>query len=124
MILRHYPRYKDDIILLWDVLRKKGYTRKYNSLVRVVNKWIKPEIKKRSARKPMPYERAKYPGQKVQVDVKFVPSWCVSTAVKYYQYTAIDECTRLAYREMYDKHSTYSSKDFLIKLIENFPFPI
>jgi len=65
MIIRHYSRYKDDMILLWDVLRKKGYNRKYNSLVRVINKWIKPEIKKKSARKHMLYQRAEYPGQKV-----------------------------------------------------------
>lgn len=124
MILRHYPRHKDDMILLWDILRKKGYKRCYNSLVRVVNKWLKPEIKKKSARKLMPYERATYPGQKVQIDVKFVPSYCVSNGQKYYQYTAIDECTRLVFREMYDEHSTYSSADFLIKLIKAFPFPI
>lgn len=24
MILRHYPRYKDDMIMLWNALRKKG----------------------------------------------------------------------------------------------------
>jgi len=124
MILRHYPRYKDDTILLWDVLRKKGYTRKYNSLVRVIKKWVKPEINKKSAKKLMPYERATYPGQKVQVDVKFVPSYCVSNGQKYYQYTAIDECTRVVFRELYDEHSTYSSTDFLKKLVEAFPFPI
>ena len=124
MILRHYPRYKDDMILLWDVLRKKGYKRQYNSLVRVINKWIKPEIKKKSSRKSMPYNRATYPGQKIQIDVKFVPSYCVSNGQKYYQYTAIDECTRVVFREMYDEHSTYSSKDFLVKLIKAFPFPI
>ena len=124
MILRHYPRYNDDIILLWDVLRKKGYTRHYNSLVRVINKWLKPEIKKRQSYKPQPYERASYPGQKVQIDVKYVPSYCVSNGKKYYQYTAIDECTRVVFREMYEEHSTYSSKDFLIKLIAAFPFQI
>lgn len=124
MILRRYPRYKDDMIMLWDSLRKSGYTRCYNSLVRVVNKWIKPEIKHKSERKPMPYVRATYPGQKVQIDVKFVPSYCVANGEKYYQYTAIDECTRLVFREMYDEHSTYSSKDFLMKLVKAFPFPI
>lgn len=124
MIMRRYPRYKDDIIMLWDSLRKSGYTRCYNSLVRVVNKWIKPEIKHKSERKPMPYVRATYPGQKVQIDVKFVPSYCVANGEKYYQYTAIDECTRLVFREMYDEHSTYSSKDFLMKLVKAFPFPI
>lgn len=58
------------------------------------------------------------------MDVKFVPVYCVANGQKYYQYTAIDECTRLVFREMYDEHSTYSSKDFLKKLIEAFPFPI
>ena len=124
MILRLYPYHKDDMIMLWDALRKKGYTRSYTSLVRVVNKWIKPEIKQKQTRKPKPYQRAEYPGQKVQVDVKFVPSYCVVNGKKYYQYTAVDECTRWTFREMYDEHSTYSSTDFLRKLISNCPFPI
>lgn len=125
MILRSYARNKDDMILLWDTLRKKGYTRCYHSLVRVINKWVVDrDTEKRKARKSQPYKRASYPGQKVQVDVKFVPSYCVSSGEKYYQYTAIDECTRFVYREMYDEHSTYSSADFLEKLIIMFPFPI
>lgn len=124
MILRMYPYHKDDMIMLWDALRKRGYSRSYTSLVRVVNKWIRPEIKKKQTRKPKPYQRADYPGQKVQVDVKFVPSYCVVNGKKYYQYTAVDECTRWTYREMYDEHSTYSSTDFLKKLILSCPFPI
>ena len=124
MILRRYPRYRDDMIMLWDSLRKSGYKRSYTSLVRVVNKWIKPETKQKQTRKPKPYQRAEYPGQKVQVDVKFVPSYCVVNEQKYYQYTAVDECTRWTYREMYDEHSTNSSTDFLKKLIINCPFPI
>ena len=110
--------------MLWDALRNKGYKRSYTSLVRVVNKWIKPEIKQKQTSKPKPYQRAEYPGQKVQVDVKFVPSYCVVNGQKYYQYTAIDECTRWTYRELYDEHSTYSSTDFLKKLILNCPFAI
>jgi len=124
MILRRYPRYKDDMIMLWDSLRKSGYMRSYTSLVRVVNKWIKPEIKKKAVKKWQAYQRAEYPGQKIQIDVKFVPNYCVANGCKYYQYTAVDECTRWAFREMYDEHSTYSSKDFLIKLIKAFPLPI
>ena len=124
MILRRYPRYKDDMIMLWDSLRKSGYTRSYTSLVRVVNKWVKPEIKEKSKRHLKPYKRADYPGQKVQVDVKYVPAYCTVNGAKYYQYTAVDECTRWTFREMYDEHSTYSSKDFLIKLIKTAPFAI
>ena len=124
MILRRYPRYKDDLIMLWDSLRKDGYKRSYTSLVRVVNKWIKPEIKQKQTKKPKPYKIAEYPGQKVQVDVKFVPTYCVVNGQKYYQYTAVDECTRWTFREMYGEHSTYSSTDFLKKMILNCPFPI
>ena len=124
MIMRRYPRYKDDMIMLWDSLRKSGYTRSYTSLVRVVNKWVKPEIKEKSKRQLKPYKRADYPGQKVQVDVKYVPLYCTVNGAKYYQYTAVDECTRWTFREIYDEHSTYSSKDFLIKLIKAAPFGI
>ena len=111
-------------MLLWDSLRKSGYTRSYTSLVRVVRKWVQPEIQKRTARKNKPYMRAEYPGQKLQVDVKYVPSYCVTNGQKYYQYTAVDECTRWTYREMYNEHSTYSSAQFLANLIKKCPFPI
>lgn len=124
LILRLYSYHKDDMIVLWDSLKARGYKRSYTSLVRVVNKWVKPEVKKRSSRKPKPYQRAEYPGQKVQVDVKFVPSYCVANGKKYYQYTAVDECTRWAYREMYEEHSTYSSTQFLCNLVRKAPFPI
>lgn len=124
MILKRYPYYKDDMIMLWDSLRKDGYTRSYTSLVRVVNKWIKAEIKKKQSKKPQLYKRAEYPGQKIQIDVKYVPNYCVTNGQKYYQYTAVDECTRWTFREMYDEHSTYNSKDFLIKLLKAFPTPI
>ena len=94
-------------------------------MTRVLNKWLSDDEKaKNKSRKLKPYMRADYPGQKVRIDVKFVPSWCVSNGCKYYQYTAIDECTRVVFRELYDEHSTYSSKDFLMKLVLNFPFPI
>jgi hypothetical protein len=79
---------------------------------------------KKQAKKPQPYQRAEYPGQKVQIDVKFVPSSCVVNGQKYYQFTAKDECSRWTFREMYDEHSTYSAKDFLMKLSNNLCFPI
>lgn len=124
MILNRYPYYKEDMIMLWDSIRKDGYTRSYNSLIRVVNKWVKPEMAKKQKQKAKPYKRADYPGQKLQLDVKFVPNYCVTNGKKYYQYTAIDECSRWVYRELYDEHSTYSSVDFLKKLILRCPFPI
>ena len=124
MIERYYRRTKDKI-MLWDKLRKKGYTRCYNSLLRAIKRLKLEETpEKRKGYKPKPYQRAEYPGQKVQIDVKFVPAYCVANGQKYYQYTAVDESTRYCFREMYDEHSTYSSLDFLKKLIVKFPFPI
>jgi len=124
LILRHYRYHSDDMIVLWNVIRKKGYTRHYNSMCRCIRKWGLPVPVKVKGYKPKLYQRADYPGQKIQIDVKYVPKYCVAGGKKYYQYTAIDECTRIVFREMYDEHSTYSSKDFLMKLIQAFPFPI
>ena len=124
MIERYYRRTKDKM-MLWDKLRENGYTRCYNSLLRAIKRLKLEETpEKRKGYKPKPYQRADYPGQKVQIDVKFVPAYCVANGQKYYQYTAVDECTSYCFREMYDEHSTYSSLDFLKKLIEKFPFPI
>ena len=58
------------------------------------------------------------------MDVKYVPSECVTDGNKYYQYTAVDECTRWTYRCMYNEHSTYSSVQFLHQLVKVCPFQI
>ena len=127
-IRRRLKKYKwTDLLLAYqDLIEKDGYTRSYGGFKRVVRrlKALKPDKKKKKKRKLKPYQRADYPGQKIQIDVKYVPSYCVTDGRKYYQYTAVDECSRWTYREMYDEHSTYSSKDFLLKLIQHAPFPI
>ena len=67
--------------------------------------------------KPKPYEQMTYPGQRVQVDVKVVPRACVADPeLRLFQYTAIDEFTRLRFLAAYPEQSTYSSADFLRKL--------
>jgi len=124
LILRHYAHNKDDRIVLWDTLRQKGYKRSYTSLTRVMRKLLGDEVKAKQKKKHKPYQRAEYPGQKVQIDVKYVPSQCVANGQKYYQFTAVDECTRWTFREMYDEHSTYSAKGFLCKFLAAAPFSI
>ena len=124
LIMRYYHRNKDDKIVLWMKIREKGYKRSYAVMCQYIRRQGIEKIDKKKYRKNKPYRRVEYPGQKVQIDVKYVPSYCISNGKKYYQYTAVDECTRWTYREMYDEHSTYSSLDFLIKLIKTAPFPI
>lgn len=115
-----------DILLAYQEMREKhGYTRSYGGFKRLISKLRSEKpIKKRKKRKPKPYKRADYIGQKVQIDVKFVPSYCVVDGKKYYEYIAVDECSRWAFRQMYDEHSTYSSYQFLIALIKAAPFQI
>lgn len=120
---RHH--WTDLLLAYQELVERDGYTRSYGGFKRVATR-LKAEkkSKKKAKRKPKPYKRAEYPGQKIQIDVKFVPSYCVTDGNKYYQYTAVDEYSRWTFREMYDEHSTYSSKDFLQKLILKAPFPI
>jgi len=113
-----------DLLLTFQKLREQGYGRHYGSFKRIVGRLFETPDMKKVKKKPKPYQRAEYPGQKVQVDVKYVPSRCVANGRKYYQFTAVDECTRMAFREMYEEHSTYSAKDFLMKLATNPKFPI
>ncbi len=126
-IRRRLKKYKwSDLLLAYqELVEKDGYTRSYGGFKRIAAK-LKAEkpTKKKTKKKPKPYQRADYPGQKIQIDVKYVPRYCVADGKKYYQYTAVDECSRWTFREMYDEHSTYSSKDFIEKLVKQAPFPI
>ena len=58
-----------------------------------------------------------HPGECVQVDVKVVPRSCIAGPdLRLFQYTAIDEFTRLRFLAAYSEQSAYSSADFLRKL--------
>ena len=125
-IHRCIKKYKGDILLAYQtMIEKHGYTRSYGGFKRFVLKLRAGEPKKKKQkRKPKPYKRAEYIGQKVQIDVKYVPSYCVTNGKKYYEYIAVDECSRWAFRQMYEEHSTYSSYKFLLALIKAAPFQI
>ena len=124
LVKRYARKYSGDLLLGYEKAKCYGYGRSYGCFKRTARKLRETPVKTHKKRKNKPYQRADYPGQKIQMDVKFVPSYCVADGKKYYQFTAKDECTRWTYREMYDEHSTYSARDFLEKLIRTAPFPI
>jgi len=107
---------------LWHRLRKLGYTRRPESLFRVLRKLgLSPAAPKVEPYKPKPYEQMTYPGQRVQIDVKVVPHACTTDrSLRLFQYTAIDEFSRLRFLWAYEEQSTYSSADFLIKTVKWF----
>ena len=62
-----------------------------------------------------------HPGERVQIDVKVVPRRCIADKeLRLYQYTAIDEYSRYRILGAYPEQSTYSSADFLRKVVSAF----
>lgn len=116
------------LVVFWVKLRQRGYTRSITGLYRVLRRQGEMAVKPPNPKYiPKPYEQMQYPGQRVQVDVKFVPAVCLVGEAKgknFYQYTAIDEYSRFRYIEGFEEHSTYSSAVFIEHLIKAFKFPI
>ena len=108
------------MVELWHRLKQRGYTRRPESLFRVMRReGMFPPAEKKKKYVPKPYESMDYAGQRVQIDVKFVPRSCVADPeLKLYQYTAIDEFSRLRFLAAYDEHSSFSSADFLKKAVK------
>ena len=116
------------LVVFWVKLIQRGYSRSIPGLYRFLRKQgimaVKPPNPKYVAK---PYEQMQYPGQRIQIDVKFVPSVCLVNEAKgqrFYQYTAIDEYSRWRFVEAFEEHSSYSSCLFLEHLIKAFPCPI
>ena len=110
------------VVELWARLRKRGYSRCVESLWRVLRREGMTEKEKHKKKyRPKPYEQMQYPGQRIQIDVKVVPRYCIADPqLKLYQYTAIDEYSRYRILGAYPEQSTYSSADFLKKVVKAF----
>lgn len=106
------------MIELWHRLRQRGYTRRPESLFRVMRRQgLFPAKKQKKKEKAKPYEQMTHLGERVQVEVKVVSQKCIADPeLRLFQYTAIDEFTRLHFLAAYPEQSTYSSADFLRKL--------
>ena len=114
-----------DIILVYqELIERDGYSRSYGGFKRIVKKLNKGTTKKKKKRKPKPYMQATYPGEKVQIDVKYVPTDCITDGEKYYEFIAVDEYSRWAFRYMYDEKSTYNAQDFLIRFLKAFKYDV
>jgi len=67
----------------------------------------------------------KIPGHQVQVDVKFATSTdSIGNKIRRYQFTAIEDDTRIRALKIYEKHNQTSAIDFIDYVVEKFPFRI
>ena len=116
------------IVVLWVKLRQRGYTRSISGLYRFLRKRDAMAVKLPNPKYiPKPYEQMQYPGQRVQIDVKFVPQACIvnqQEPTQWFQYTFLDEYSRFRYIEAFQEHSTYSSTIFLRHVVKKFPYLI
>ena len=65
------------------------------------------------------------PGHHIQMDVKFLTfADKRGEKVRRFQYTAIDDATRVRALKIYDKHTQTNAIDFVDHVIEKFPFRI
>ena len=117
------------LVVFWVKLRQRGYSRSISGLYRFLRKHGIMAVKLPNPKYvPKPYQQMDDPGQRIQIDVKFVPSACLKNSEvlgkKFFQYTAIDEYSRWRFVEAFEEHSTYSSAMFLEHLVKAFPLPI
>lgn len=108
---------------LWYKLRNRGYKRGITGLYKVLKRLKINLHNPKPVYHPKPYEQMTFPGEKIQIDVKFVPQNCLVDAperLRLYQYTAIDEFSRLRYLEGFSENNTYTAKIFLEHTIRYF----
>lgn len=112
--------------------KELGYSRSYSGFLYAARRMglCGGQGKKKPPRKQeRRYPELLVPGEKVQIDVKEVPYNCLRGKIRengkhLYQWTAIDECTRVRFIYGFEEHTPENSVKFLRMLQKAFPFQI
>jgi transposase len=67
---------------------------------------------------------SKLPGHQVQIDVKFIAPIPGAARTRYYQFTAIDDCTRLRVLRIYPRLNQKTAIQFADYVLERLPFQV
>lgn len=132
LIQRKYRRFKHEgLAEVYVQCRQAGYTRTYESMCKQIrqrgwNKTTEPPKRSNPKTKWRP-DPVTYPGEKVQIDIKYVPLSCLlfdTKGKRYYQITALDEYSRMRVCQIVDEKSVTNTALFLLVLEEAFGFAI
>ena len=113
-ISMYLKRYHDVTVSpsgIWRILNKLGMSRLPSS-----------QRYKRHTQRWKRYEKQQ-PGHRVQIDVKFLEPLKGSRR-RHYQFTAIDDCTRLRALKIYDRCNQKTAIQFVDYVLEKFPFRV
>ena len=132
LIKKKYQRYgHEGLAEVYVQCQREGYKRSYDSMCKQIRErgWNRtkkpaPKTSPKSNWKPTPVD---HPGQKVQIDIKYVPYHCIlwnSYGKRYYQITSIDEYSRKRVCQIVDEKSVTHTATFLLDLEEQFGFKI
>lgn len=116
----------------YDEAVKNGYKRSYSGMIYAAKRMGlggKNSDKKPPRKQERRYPELLIPGEKVQIDVKEVPYCCLRGSLKrdekhLYQWTAIDECTRIRFIYGFEEHTPENTVKFFKMLQKAFPFKI
>jgi len=117
---RHYGPAR----MSWYIRQKYGWFVSKNTIWRLYKEYglNKLKYKTKWQRYPQRYDKA-YPGERVQVDVKFLDKTSFA-GKRYYQFTAIDDCTRYRILRIYDHNNVTNAADFVNQVKRALPFAI
>jgi transposase InsO family protein len=87
---------------IWQVLQRKG-----------VSASVRPRRRVHASKR---YTRP-VPGDRVQIDT-------CKIGKSLYQFTAVDDCTRLRVLRLYDARTAKNAVAFIAQVVESFPFPV
>lgn len=131
MIMTMYERHGEyGLAEVYVKAKEKGYDRSFQSMCSQIRRRNKKKRKKKRTRKSYTkYENiiGQFPGDKVQVDIKYVPTETIkfnTYGKRYYQITAIDEASRKRVLKIVEEKSTYETAMFLRELESKMGFEI
>lgn len=108
--------------------QKQGYSRSFESMCRQIRQREYKKVQKHR-KSYTSYHRmdGKYPGDKVQIDIKYIPDECIRFpcyGTRYYQITGIDEYSRKRVLKVVKEKSTYETKKYVEELEKQMGFRI
>ena len=113
--------------IVWYMERYHGIRISFSSVYRILVRNGIRHLPSKAGRRALHTRRytKQVPGHHIQLDVKFLTlTTPQNTKIRRYQYTAIDDATRIRALKIYSKHNQKNAVQFIDYVVRKFPFRI